>query len=443
MYTAKILKKVISLALIILLAITIGLPTSAVSFPDTEGHWAEEIVDKWSDAGVISGTSVFDYTTYTYSTSFNPDEALKRGEMAEILEEIFGWDEMAENTFSDLEYAEDGTTYLSDVSMYAAILKAVAADVMNGYNFHIEPFDSITREDACVMLCRAFEIETSTQATGFSDDADISSYAKAAVSAITGAGYMTGYEDGTLEPKGTITRAEILAVLDRMIPDYEVLAERLAQGDITQNYTDITVTTVPTFDSGFVETDDDGSITTEATGSKDLVIRFWYPQDVEENETVPVLLYTFGGAWIMGDRTSINSFLVEYMLEQGVAVASLTYRLETEVIYPYCMYDLQAQIRYLRINAAELGIDPDSFGITGASAGGYWAAQMAVTGNETDHQDPCYVTFEGDDRTVSTELSYCGWQYGCSNMLTCFEDVDYRIHDYWSNWGYHDSPAGL
>ncbi len=435
-------KRIVAVCFVMVLTVVLLSPAGAVTYPDTEDHWGRELVDKWSDAGVIIGTSTFDNTTFTTRTSFNPDAALTRGEFAKILEEIFGWDKMAGNTFVDLKYAADGSTYTSDVAMYSAVLKAVAAGVMQGNSLMIRPFDDITREEACVMLCRAFSIRTKSAVTSFSDDSDISDYARAAVSTIIGAGYMTGYSDGTLRPKGAISRIQILAVLDKMIPDYEILSERLAQGDITRNYTDITVTSVPTFNSGFVETDNDGFITTEAAGSKDLIIRFWYPQNVEAGEPVPVLLYTFGGAWIMGDRSSIDPYLVKYMLEHGVAVASLTYRLETEAIYPYCMYDLQAQIRYLRINADELGINPDNLGITGPSAGGYWAAQMAVTGNEADHQDPGYVTFEGDDRSVSTELNYCGWQYGCCNMLTCFEDVDYRIHDYWENWSYHDSPAG-
>ncbi len=423
--------KLITCVLAIILALSITCPAFAVSYSDTENHWAASLIDKWSNAGVIIGT-----------TTFSPDDALTRGELAMILEEIFAWGEMADNTFHDLTYAADGTTYLTDVPLYAAVLKANAAGVMQGYRYYIRPFDAVTRQEACVIICQAFDIKPVPGNTSFSDDAAISSFAKSSVYAMAKAGYLKDDSSGAFHPQSSFTRAEILSVIDKMVGDYTVLSKRLAEGDITAKYTDIPVTTVPTYASGFVETDAKGTILTKSTGTKDLVIRFWYPKGVKTGTTVPLLINTHGGAWMHGDRTGINSYLVEYMLEHGVAVASLTYRLEQEAIYPYCMYDLQAQIRYLRINAASLGINPNSVGITGNSAGGYWATQMAVTGNEKDHQDPGYVTFSGDNRSISTELSYCGWQYGCANMLTCFKDVDYRIHDYWSNWSFHDNPMG-
>ncbi len=424
--------------LILAAALAVSLFSAALAANDAENHWAGESITRWTEAGVLESDTDTDG-----SELYRPDDALTRGELAKALNQIFGWTEMAENKFYDLTYAEDGVTYLSDVELYQAVLKANAAGVLLGTDdFNVLPYAEITRQDACVMLCRAFEIEESASAISFTDAVEIADYAEGAVSALCAAGYISGFEDGSFRPNSSITRAEICAIFDKLEADYKVLAARAEKGDIVNNWTDITVTTVDTYDSGWIETDSEGNITTEATGTKDLVIRLWYPDNVEEGAEVPVLLYTFGGAWISGDRTKINSYLVETMLNNGIAVASLTYRWEQEAIFPYSMYDLQAQIRYLRINASELGLDADSFGITGVSAGGYWATQMAVTGNEADLQDPGYVTFDGDDRSVSTELQYCGWQYGCANMLTCFEDVDYRIHSYWDNWSYHDKPTG-
>lgn len=435
-------RKILSalLAVVMVLCLCQG---ALAAFEDTDGHWAQASIDKWSSAGVIGGVTTTDRATGKSTSTFSPDANLTRGDLAKALNQIFDWDKMAENKFYDLKYAADGKTYLTDMDLYESILKAYAAGVVTGTpDYKVMPFAAVTRQDACVMLCRAFGISADGKSTSFTDNASISTYALGAVAAMSKAGYVAGYADGSFRPQGNITRAEFCALLDKLSASFTVLTDRLAKKDAYAAYKDITVATVPTYKSGWVETDASGKITTASTGTKDLIIRFWYPENVKAGEKVPLLIYTHGGAWLSGDRSRADKYMVNYMLEHGVAVASLTYRLEQEAVYPYSMYDLQAQIRYLRLNADALGIDAKSFGITGSSAGGYWAAQMAVTGNSRDHQDPGYVTFPGDDRSTSTELQYCGWQYGCCNMLTCFEQVDYRIWSYWEDWDYHDRPIG-
>ena len=428
--------KKLSRILICVLVCAMVLGTCAMAAP--ADHWAYETYSKYVAAGVFSDKEDLAQI----------DANVTRGEFVTALDELidWDWDIMAENKFTDLMKTADGT-YLSDMNLYTDVLKAVGAGVLTGTSDNkINAFSDVTRQDACVLLCRAYDIETADGATTFADDAAIDGYAKGAVAAIAKAGYITGRPGNEFDPKGTITRAELCVVLDRMGKDYEAIAKRAETKKIDwilDKSTEITVATVDTYagdtskmlpasytyEGGWIETDENGKITTEATGTKDLNIRLWLPEGTNAGDKTPVFLYTFGGSWIGGTNKSIQPFMVEYLVEHGIAVASLTYRYEHEACFPYSMYDLQAQIRYLKIHANELGIDGDNMGISGQSAGGYWAAQMAVSGNEPELQDPGYVTFEGDKLGMLTEIKYCACQYGCFNMMDCTLYVDWRVQD--------------
>lgn len=420
-------KKLVSILLVLILLMSLSCSAFA-AYDDVTGHWAQEEIERWSSAGVVAGYPAGRDGT---PAAFKPDQNLTRGEMAVALSEVLGWQDMSTNIFNDLTYNADSSAYFSDIPIYWAILKAHAAGVMRGDdNYNVKPYAEISRQDACVMLYRAFDMTDTVDKTNFSDDASISDYARNAVAAMSSRGYVTGFTDGSFKPNGNISRAQLCVILDRMVKDYPVLKERLEKGDAFTQYEDIFVASVPTYDGGYFEFDANGEVTTAATGSKDLIIRFWYPDNVAAGEKVPLMIWTHGGAWLSGTRASISEHFVEYLLDNGIAVASLEYRLSQEAAMPFMRYDIQAQIRYLRINADKLGIDRDNFGIAGQSAGGHMATLAAVTGNEQELKDPGYVTFDGDVLSTSTELQYCAWMYGCSNFFTCFDACDNRIHQY-------------
>ena len=53
------------------------------SFPDIEGHWAQDIIEKWHSFGVIAGD--------TATGTFRPDDFLSRAEFATLLNRIMGY----------------------------------------------------------------------------------------------------------------------------------------------------------------------------------------------------------------------------------------------------------------------------------------------------------------------------------------------------------------
>lgn len=94
----------------------------------------------------------------------------------------------------------------------------------------------------------------------------------------------------------------------------------------------------------------------------------------------PCFIYIHGGSWRGGDRGRGKSFAGP-LVELGWTVASIDYRLVDggKNPFPAQIIDCKEAIRYLRRNAADLGIDPRRICVGGSSAGGHLAALAGVT----------------------------------------------------------------
>ena len=93
--------------------------------------------------------------------------------------------------------------------------------LMNGVSStSFSPNSNITRQDICVIFYRYAKNYSgktlSTKTTAFTDDSKIASYAKDAVHAMKKIGVITGYTDGSFNPTGYATRAEVAAMFQRM-----------------------------------------------------------------------------------------------------------------------------------------------------------------------------------------------------------------------------------
>lgn len=90
---------------------------------------------------------------------------------------------------------------------------------------------------------------------------------------------------------------------------------------------------------------------------------------------LPVLVWIHGGAWKMGSK---NWCPIAPLVTNGVAVASIEYRLSHEAKFPAQIMDCRAAVRWLRANAATHGLDPERTGAFGVSAGGHLAALLGT-----------------------------------------------------------------
>lgn len=112
---------------------------------------------------------------------------------------------------------------------------------------------------------------------------------------------------------------------------------------------------------------------------------FYRPKN-KPNETIPLLVYIHGGGWRSGDkRNPLISTYGPLFIEQGMAVASINYRLHTDTPYPDQNYDVACALDYLSEYAEKFNIDTERTVYFGESAGGQLAAFAALNIPYTDY----------------------------------------------------------
>ena len=190
------MKKLFSIFLVIAMLVT-TCAVSAATYKDISGHWAEKEINAWSEYGVISG----------YDGKFSPNRSITRGEFAVVLNRLMAYGEESANIFKDLP----------DKFYKSSVLRLYKAGVMQGYDGFINPENSLTREEASIMICRALGIETAdTMNKTFSDSASVSDWAKPYINAMVNSGLLNG-ADGKLNPKNAIMRSEVVKILDNAV----------------------------------------------------------------------------------------------------------------------------------------------------------------------------------------------------------------------------------
>ena len=111
--------------------------------------------------------------------------------------------------FKDADSIKD---YAKDAVAWAAKEGVVKGDDQGNFN----PTADITRQDFVTMLWRLKGETASDKELTFGDKADIKDYAQVAVAWAVENGYITGRDNGNFDPAAKITRAEIVAILNRV-----------------------------------------------------------------------------------------------------------------------------------------------------------------------------------------------------------------------------------
>lgn len=143
---------------------------------------------------------------------------------------------------------------------------------------------------------------------------------------------------------------------------------------------------------------------------------------------LPLIVWIHGGGFRSGSKEQCHPALM--LLSRGYAVASINYRLSGEAIFPAQIEDCKAAVRWLRSNAGKYGLDPDQFGVWGASAGGLLAALVGTTGNSTEFS-------RGDNLEASSRVKAVCVYYGPTDLVKMAAPTGAR------NRARADSPESL
>ena len=167
-----------------------------------DGSWSEDYIYTLAFAGIINGKT---------ETLFAPGDQVTRAEVAALLARMSG------------QKATDTACGFDDVpaeSWYAPYVAwAAQAGVTNGTGpDRFSPEESVTREDAAVLLSRYLEkvaktkLKENAQAVDFADADQIAPYAEEAVGMLARAGVLSG-KNGNAAPKAFLTREEAAKIL--------------------------------------------------------------------------------------------------------------------------------------------------------------------------------------------------------------------------------------
>jgi len=108
------------------------------------------------------------------------------------------------------------------------------------------------------------------------------------------------------------------------------------------------------------------------------------PLDHDKTKPLPGIIVIHGGGFNDGDKARNRELNIsENLTLKGYVCMSINYKLrrtQGQVTWPQSVYDAKAAVRYLRKEAASLGVDPERIGVIGCSAGCNLAMMLATTG---------------------------------------------------------------
>ena len=107
---------------------------------------------------------------------------------------------------------------------------------------------------------------------------------------------------------------------------------------------------------------------------------------VPDVRPAPLCIWLHGGGWMRGSRSDRAAERLLPLVDHGVAVAAVQYRLSGQATFPAPLDDARAAVRWLRAHAGDHGLDAARVGAWGASAGGHLASLLALTDDGTDAQ---------------------------------------------------------
>lgn len=174
-------------------------PSADYTDVDT-GAWYHEAIDFAIENDLMNGVG---------DNIFNPDGNLSRAMMVRILWNMEDQPTNVSGSYSDV---------VAGAWYEKAVLWATANNIVNGYpDGSFGPDNSITRQEMAAILYRyaqfkEYDMTAEDDLTRFPDGDETAEWAETFVRWAVAEGLLNGGDDGTLDPAGTATRAEVAQI---------------------------------------------------------------------------------------------------------------------------------------------------------------------------------------------------------------------------------------
>lgn len=137
----------------------------------------------------------------------------------------------------------------------------------------------------------------------------------------------------------------------------------------------------------------DQMFTYKTVGDVTLQLHVFLPADHQPTDKRPGIVFFFGGGWKSG---SMQHFYpqCEHLASLGMVAMAAEYRVESRhgTTPRQCVMDGKSAMRWVRANAARLGIDANRLAAGGGSAGGHVAAATATVDGFNEDTDDLSVS---------------------------------------------------
>lgn len=198
------------------------------------------------------------------------------------------------------------------------------------------------------------------------------------------------------------------------------------------------ITTSAAYDENWVWTDEEmtqvpkysdivwATVPTSSGEDKELKLNIYQADDVTENS--PVVVFVHGGAWWEDSYALEKEYNCDYtneeisnlltLVDEGVSVVSVDYRLSQEAPYPAQIEDCKGAVRWIKAHASEYGLDPERVACAGTSAGAHLALLLATTGDVADLEGETGGNLDQSSRVIA-----CADYYGMTDILNLSSDL--------------------
>lgn len=166
---------------------TVKVMDNSLSFPDVHqaACWAQDPIDFVTSRQLFHGTS---------QTTFAPDAPTTRAQLMTVLARLDG---------------------AADLAGGSSLQQGMAWAVENGLTDGSNPSGAISRQQLAVVLYRYAGSPSASYAHAFPDGHLVADYAADAMAWAVESGIINGRADGTLDPTGRATRAQVAAMVQR------------------------------------------------------------------------------------------------------------------------------------------------------------------------------------------------------------------------------------
>lgn len=177
-------------------------------YTDIDKHWAQDAILEMEIRGWMKGTS---------STQFSPNRTLNRAETVAIMVKALGLQDKSATSQSFKDVPKNHWAWREiEIAREHGIIHGKGNGIF-------APGEILTREQVAAMLDNVLPKEEEVTFQNSFQDMTSKNWSYDAVAAMTHRGIIKGFEDGTFRPKEKITRAQMAAMMQKMIPMLETV----------------------------------------------------------------------------------------------------------------------------------------------------------------------------------------------------------------------------